>query len=211
MKKAFLLFSIVVLTLNCSSQDLLKRSKTDVSGVKESYFVLKSDKETKHGEYLLTRGKTIFKKGYFDNGKKVGFWAYYINDDIQFIYDFDSGTIVSDTIGKIRYAVFSEGINYFYYLIDKYMIYPSEAKEAGIQGEVVVQFLVDKDGTPHDFCLKEGCSDVSLNNEALRLVEKVSLEYPWYPAVNARGEKVPSVKYETVSFRLRLQIVSKIY
>ena len=91
------------------------------------------------------------------------------------------------------------------------MVYPAEAKEKLIQGEVVVQFLVDTDGTPHDFCLKEGCGDLSLNNEALRLIEKISLEYPWYPAVDAHGNKVPSVKYESVSFLLRLQIESKIY
>lgn len=211
MKKAILLFSTVILALNCSSQDLLKRSRTDVTGVKESYYVLKSDKETKHGEYSLTKGKTIFKKGYYKYGKKTGFWAYYINSDIHFIYDFDSGTIVTDTIGKVRYAVFSEGTNYFYYLVDKYLVYPDEAKKELIQGEVEVQFLVDTDGTPHDFCLKEGCGDLSLNKEALRLVEKISLEYPWYPAVDANGKIIPSVKYETISFHLRLQIVSKIY
>ena len=211
MKKVILLFSIVILALNCSSQDLVKRSNTDLLGVKESYFVLKADKETMYGLYSMTKGKKIYKKGYYDNGKKVGFWAYYINNDLQFIYDFDTGTIVTDTIGKVRYALFSEGTNYFYHLIDENLVYPKEAKEALIQGEVVVQFLVDTDGTPHDFCLKEGCGDLSLNKEALRLVEKISLEYPWYPAVDAHGNKVPSVKYESVSFLLRLQIESKIY
>lgn len=61
-----------------SGQDLkkIKRKLTPSNSV-ETYYVLKSDKGTKHGDYALSNNDGIMiAEGRFDHGEKVGSWEY---------------------------------------------------------------------------------------------------------------------------------------
>lgn len=60
----------------------LKKIKNEViengTTYQEIYYVLKSDKTTKHGEYIKrTEKKRIIEKGYYKNGLKDSLWTYY--------------------------------------------------------------------------------------------------------------------------------------
>lgn len=76
--------------------------------------------------------------------------------------------------------------------------YPVEAQENGIQGRVVVSFVVEKDGSLSDIRVARSVSPV-LDAEAIRVVSSMP---QWNPGVN-NGEYV-RVKYNVpVSFRLQ--------
>ena len=76
--------------------------------------------------------------------------------------------------------------------------YPILAQEQGIQGRVVCQFIVEKDGSVGDVTVIRGVYE-SLDNEAIRVVEAMP---KWIPGVQ-EGEIV-RVRY-TLPIRFQLQ------
>ena len=81
--------------------------------------------------------------------------------------------------------------------LQKNIKYPDEAKKKGIQGRVIVQFIVEKDGNIKDTKVIRGV-DSSLDNEALRVINAMP---KWEPGKH-NGEAV-SVKYTVpVAFKL---------
>ena len=81
--------------------------------------------------------------------------------------------------------------------LQKNIQYPQDAKEKGIHGRVIVQFIVEKDGSIKDTKVVRGI-DPSLDNEALRVINAMP---KWEPGKH-KGEAV-SVKYTVpVSFKL---------
>ena len=80
----------------------------------------------------------------------------------------------------------------------KYMRYPEEAKKAGTQGRVVVQFLINKNGAISDVSVLRSV-DRLLDAEAVRLVRSMP---KWKPGMQ-KGKAV-TVKYTLpVPFRLK--------
>ena len=70
--------------------------------------------------------------------------------------------------------------------LNDHMIYPSELKEDPIQGKVIVQFVVKKDGTIGEVKVSRGVHPL-LDKEAIRLV----LNLPSFsPGRNALGEPI---------------------
>ena len=76
--------------------------------------------------------------------------------------------------------------------------YPTIAKENGIQGTSLVQFVVNKDGSISDVIILRSAEDPSLDREALRVIRSMP---NWVPG-KQRGELV-RVKY-TVPVRFNL-------
>ncbi len=82
--------------------------------------------------------------------------------------------------------------------LQKNIQYPQEAKEKGIHGRVIVQFIVEKDGSITDTKVIRGI-DPSLDSEALRVINAMP---KWEPGKH-KGEAV-SVKYTVpVVFKLK--------
>lgn len=81
--------------------------------------------------------------------------------------------------------------------IGKHLRYPKKAKKKGIEGRVLIQFTVNKDGTLTDFHVVRGIEE-SLDREALRLVKSMP---KWTPG-KQRGVVV-NIKY-TLPIRFRL-------
>lgn len=194
MKKYFLFILNISIVLNCYSQELKLKHKSIDNNTKESFYVLKSDKTIKQGEYLLTRDGKTSQKGFFTNNKKSGKWYYYESDGgIEFIYDFDSLKIVSDTVGIERGLLCAEGMSYFQSAVYNNIKFPNDAIIAGKSTTTItISFSVDIDGTPSDFKVKFKSDDTSLEKEALRTVKKTASELTWYPSINKKGEKVKS-------------------
>ena len=77
--------------------------------------------------------------------------------------------------------------------------YPAIAQENGIQGRVICQFVVNKDGKIVDVEVVRSGGDPSLDKEAIRVIKSMP---PWKPG-KQRGKAV-RVKY-TVPVNFRLQ------
>jgi protein TonB len=71
------------------------------------------------------------------------------------------------------------------------------AKENGVQGRVVVQAIINADGSLTDLKIIRGC-DPSLDKEALRVI---SLSPKWKPGTQ-NGRAVPTIFTFTVTFQL---------
>ena len=76
--------------------------------------------------------------------------------------------------------------------------YPPIAKENGIQGRVICQFVIEKDGSITDICVIRSSGEASLDKEAVRVIGTMPT---WNPG-KQRGKPV-RVKYTIpVNFRL---------
>lgn len=78
-----------------------------------------------------------------------------------------------------------------------YLKYPKEALEAGNQGRVVVDFIIDEEGNVRDVKVARGVSP-ALDEEAVRVI---SASPKWKPG-RVRGKKVRTAMTLTVEFRL---------
>ena len=75
------------------------------------------------------------------------------------------------------------------YLADN-IKYPADAKAAGKEGRVIVQFVVRKDGSVSDVSVVRSVGNVSLDNEAVRVVSSMP---KWNPGT--QGGKPVNVQY----------------
>lgn len=204
MKTYTILLFFTVFVLNCYSQELKKVHTKSMNGlIEETYYVLKSDKKIKHGAYELIYLGTLVQKGDYSNGKKIGNWYYYKEDGSkEFVYNYDSLKIISDSMGVARPALYSEGMAGFQNCIYTNLKYPQEALREGKSGRVYVSFSVDSNGIPGDFKIEFGLNSPSLDSEAIRVVKKACVDHEWYPAINEKGEKVKSRFKWPVNFSL---------
>lgn len=76
--------------------------------------------------------------------------------------------------------------------------YPQEAQRNGIQGTVVVQFIIDDQGKVSDIEVVSGPTAGGLREEAIRVIKRSG---KWEPAI-WNGYKVTSYKKQPLIFRL---------
>ena len=94
---------------------------------------------------------------------------------------------------------FPGGQQQLFKYISENVKYPVIAQENGIQGRVVCQFVVNKDGSIVDVVVVRTSGDASLDKEAIRVIKSMP---KWTPG-KQRGKPV-RVKY-TVPVNFRLQ------
>jgi periplasmic protein TonB len=85
--------------------------------------------------------------------------------------------------------------------LNKNFRYPDEAINNEIQGTVIVQFIVDKEGNVSDVQAISGPTDGGLRDEAVRVIKKSG---KWTPAVQ-NGRQVKSYKKQPIVFKLESQ------
>ena len=85
--------------------------------------------------------------------------------------------------------------------LNKNFRYPDDAVNNEIQGTVVVQFIVDKEGNVSDVNAISGPESGGLREEAVRLIKKSG---KWTPAVQ-NGRQVKSYKKQPIVFKLEAQ------
>jgi periplasmic protein TonB len=105
-------------------------------------------------------------------------------------------TSVTDSIYKKpeTEATFKKG-NWLDFL-QNHMTYPKEAMKNEIQGVVVVQFVIETDGSVSNIAAIEG--PVELRDDAVHLIMKSP---KWIPAIQD-GQKVRSYKKQPIVYRL---------
>lgn len=106
-----------------------------------------------------------------------------------------SEDIVFVRVGK--QASYPGGIRKMMDYIKNNIQYPKDCEKAGIQGRVIVSFVVGKDGSINDVAVVRGVHN-SLDAEAVRVVKSMP---NWNPAEN-NGKKVRSKFTLPVFFRL---------
>lgn len=163
--------------------------------VKETFYVLKDDKNIKHGAYTKQYGEWLI-KGRFDNDKRTGIWEYLDRDSQpELRIDFDTNKVLfrkpTNFIGACMIAdgdvfvevepeqepVFLGGTgNILFYILG--LQYPLEARRNGIQGTVIISATITKDGKIIDERVESGPALV-LNKEALRAIRLMPDE--WLP------------------------------
>lgn len=72
----------------------------------------------------------------------------------------------------------TNGLKGFYTMLSENIKYPKSAKEAGIEGKVFVEFLVNKDGSLSEIIVKRGIG-YGCDEEAVRVLKEAS---KWVPA-----------------------------
>jgi TonB family protein len=85
--------------------------------------------------------------------------------------------------------------------LSRTMKYPDEAIKNRIQGVVVVQFIVDKDGSVSNIQVLSGPQDGGLREEAIRVIKRSG---KWMPAFQY-GKYVKSYKKQPFYFKLNNQ------
>ena len=165
----------------------------DSTGVQQ---VTNGNGKVQYVENGITTGK-----GSYQNGVKHGEWegTYQIPDtdeSIPFTEQYTAGELISgvsyDKAGKpYSYKVLEilpepkGGMNGLMRYLMQSLRYPTQARRKGIEGKVMVQFYVNKDGSLSGIELMQGIGG-GCDEEALRVVKG----FPkWTPAVH-RGQEV---------------------
>ncbi len=95
--------------------------------------------------------------------------------DSSMVYDFPE-----------QMAKYPGGADAMDLFIRKNLNYPKELKDAGVQGKVYVQFVVEKDGSITNIIVRRGANNDVLDQEALNVIKKMP---DWIPG-SMRGKKV---------------------
>jgi periplasmic protein TonB len=97
------------------------------------------------------------------------------------------------------HAEYRGGEYAFLHYLDLHLHYPFDARHNDIQGTVVVQFVVGKDGKLSDIQATSGPTEGGLREEAVRLIRRSG---KWKPAI-ANGQKVKSILHQPIFFTLQ--------
>ncbi|MDF3076756.1 MAG: TonB family protein [Sphingobacteriaceae bacterium] len=183
----------------------------------ETYYVLKSDKATKHGEYQkFGYNNALILKGNFKNGIKDGVWECYDFDGaLTLRYDYSGknllfykargareatkwyGVAGADT-SLTRPAIYLNGGAFIASEIIKNLKMPRAAVENRKSGRVNVLFTVDRSGKTTKHRVDEPVG-FGMDEEAIRVLKLIPED--WLPAVS-KGQVIEEELSYPISFRL---------
>jgi TonB family protein len=88
-------------------------------------------------------------------------------------------SLVADTIVLDKLPMYPDGIQGVYSHFSKNLIYPKKSRSAGIEGKVILKFIVEKNGTINEIEIKQGATP-ELDAEAIRVLKKLEIWEPGY-------------------------------
>jgi len=188
-KTIFLLMAIIPTLLFGQQTKKITDSKNH-----EVYYVLKSDKSIRQGNYKKFNYKgSIGINGYFKNGVKDSIWEFFdFQGDLQQKFDFTKNELVYYKVDKNnpenKFRVIN-GVDITELKLDRPPIYiggdvvmlenlltsiqfPQAATEHGISGTVYLKFTVDKFGKTSNHKVLKGLG-YGCDEEALRVVKEI--------------------------------------
>ena len=176
--------------------------KVSITENNEKFYVLKSDKTTKHGEYKkFSFNNKLLVRGLYKKGLKDSIWdCYNLDGELNLKYDYTKSEVVfykpSKTTKERTYKVvnpsssadtilsspplFLEGDDYILSEIVKNINYPKSAQVNGISGKVYVLFLIDKNGKTSNYHVNK-ILGYGLDLEAIRVLKL--LPDDWLPGL----------------------------
>lgn len=212
---------IFFISLIANTQSIEKQSvKTKYSISK--FYVLKSDKEIKHGSYIEIDRKSNQKllEGRYEYNKKDSIWNFYTDNGILLQkYDFNTQKLLFDVRdnflvlknlrvlhpdGTISHTIhqkpiFLGGKNAYNRHINQNLVYPKEALKKEISARIDVVFTINENGstTNHHTLNSTG---YGLDEEAIRLIK--TLPNYWIPA-RVNGKPATTEGFCSVHFTLK--------
>jgi len=177
---------------NISSKRLIERSYYMNNQMREEIYYLDLSQKKKEGtqRFWFRSGQLKSAVDFVDNKIHGNVLTYWQNGHLKRKDTFENNKFVSGTC----YDSIGNQIEHFEFLVlpsfpggDKMLLeflknnlrYPSYASEHGIQGRVIVKFVVAKDGTPSKFGIRIGV-DRDLDMEAMRVVRTMPKWTPCY-------------------------------
>jgi TonB family protein len=187
----FLLFFLPVILMGQETRKVTNGEKN------EQFHVLKSDKQTRHGEYqkFSLKNKLLI-KGVYSHGVKDSVWEFYSsNGQINAKYDYSKNELVyfkydnfntqkehkvikgSSSIMTTlsRPPLLLGGSDNYANILIKNLQYPQDARENRITGLVHVLFTINKSGQVSDYRIEKPLG-YGIDDEAIR-VSKLLEEY----------------------------------
>jgi protein TonB len=107
------------------------------------------------------------------------------------------GVIVENAPKPDKYAMYPNGLKGIYEHIAKTTRYPSNAVNNNIQGKVMVEFIVEKDGQVTEAKIIENISG-DLDKEAIRVILELERFYPGFKD----GKPIRVLYRQPIVFRL---------
>lgn len=212
-----IIFLLLVFPNLIFGQDLIKIIDEENN---EEYFVLKSDQTTKHGVYKrFTKDNALLIKGFYKHGVKDSIWkSYQINGELYLKYDYTKYELVyynpKDIEKEKRYKIINDSNSFdttlsrppiyfggdalLYEIIEK-TIYPIEARQNRVDGQVFVLFTVDKFGRTSNYHFKPSIG-WGLGEEAMRVLQL--LPDFWLPGI---FNEQPVVVEMVFPFRFKIE------
>ena len=195
MKKliTILTLTIPVLLIGQETQEIVVKFPNSKQ-VREQYFVLNTNKNIRHGEYIRyyktskqdTGKKFVHSKGNFENGEKNGMWEYFESPENGI-----KGKLIKkefytkgNKIGIWETHIY-ESKDHIVLKFDHdknseiepdiriYLEYPEKSKEQGIEGDVDVKFKILADCTFQDIEITKSLNP-ECDNEVLRRFYRMS-------------------------------------
>lgn len=138
-------------------------------------------------EYEAASSKSIVKwisEGEIKNGLRNGFWKSSVSkDSIQLAENYDNGKFIE---GKATYAngetstytepdklpEFKGGQKEFAWFLGNNLRYPEKARNMGVQGTVLLTFVVEKDGSLSNIKVLGKAPSKEIGDEAIRILNK---------------------------------------
>lgn len=216
MKKGILIFLAIIPFLSFGQQETKKQTiKSHNAQSIEKFYVLKTDKNVRHGKYKRYWGTKLVAKGNYKNGQKQLFKYYYNNDKPSLIYNYSTNEVVEyskeDSFDKVYsktgkelevdrppLPLFSRYELGWY--IARNVVYPNEAKENGLSGRIEILVTINEVGNIEDYSLLSGIHKI-LIEESLRVIKSLPRDWKWLPA-KKNELKIKSSIIFPVNFKL---------
>lgn len=203
MNRKILTILLILFTSYCFCQDVKKVVKKfdNSKQISESYYVLKSDKNIKHGEYisyfrysdidekLIKNGikkieDFIKEKGNFYYGKKDGIWIEYVNKTEKRTGSYSNGKRVGiwntyKENGRVIDRYDYDNNIQLEPIISIVIPYPDIAQENGIQGTVRIRFHINNDCSIDNITIIQSlspeCDKAAI--DAMKILSDLSKKY----------------------------------
>lgn len=205
-----LIMLISCLSFNSYSQETKKVTfKNSNPPYKETFYVLKTSPEHRHGEYTRTSSGKLQVRGQYENNSKVGAWEFYdrqgqlvqkYNYSTDIIeYDKTPSSSKYDTLLYSRPPLYPGGTDHMVRQWMNNLEYPAEAVRKGVQGDVKLEVHISEDGKMTNITVLQGIG-FGCDEEAVRIFKLLSGE--WIPALDKEGK--PTAAAFEVPFKFRL-------
>jgi TonB family protein len=135
---------------------------------------------------------------YYESGKISGTARYKDGRQIAAKFYNEDGSPNDKATLFMRESEFPGGIGALGEYLSSHLKYPAKAIKNNIQGTVIVEFVVDKDGSVSDIKVIKSV-DLLLDEEAVRVIKKMP---KWDPAIQG-GRLVKSYKRQPIEFKFQ--------
>jgi len=151
--------------------------------------------------------KSVTTEGNVADSLQEGEWHGLIGDKIICVSKFKKGKFISGVYhdingknhpftGTLVQPIFNDVSGTYSNFLQKNIKYPAEDRENNVQGKVIINFIIERDGTPSNFKVIMG-PDQSMEDEAIREFSKAT----WIPELQ-NGMPVRSYYTLPVSFSI---------